>query len=212
MTSGEQLPAVRASDAEREQVLAELREHSAQGRLTLEEFSQRVDEAYSAKTLAELEDVKRELPAVSAAPAARPRRKARRWLVSIMGGADRRGRWRVPRKLAVLSLMGGSDLDLRQAQIEDDEVTITVFSIMGGTDVYVPEGVEVDLGGITFMGGTDEHGHDAPPRPGTPLIRIRAFTFMGGTEIWHVPGGLGDRSLREIRRRVARGQSSTEEA
>ena len=203
MTPQEHLPAVRASDAEREQVVAELREHSAQGRLTLEEFSQRVDEAYAAKTLAELDDVRRELPAVSAVPDARPRRKARRWLVSIMGGADRRGRWRVPSRMSVLTLMGGTDLDLRQAQIEDDEVRITIFSVMGGTDVYVPEGIEVDVGGFTLMGGSDEHGRDVAPRPGTPLVRIRAFTIMGGTDIWRVPGGLGERSLREIRKRVS---------
>jgi hypothetical protein len=203
MTPLERLPDVRASDAERDQAVAELREHAAQGRLTLEEFSQRVDEAYGAKTLAELEEVKRELPAVSVLPDARPRRKARRWLVSIMGGADRRGRWRVPRRMGVLALMGGCDLDLRQAQIEDDEVRITIFTIMGGTDVYVPEGIEVDVGGFTLMGGTDEHGHDAPPRPGTPLIRIRAFTLMGGTDVWRVPGGLGGRSLRDVRRQIA---------
>jgi hypothetical protein len=204
VTPSNQLPEVRASDAEREQVVVELREHAAQGRLTLEEFSQRVDEAYAAKTVAELEQVKRELPAFSAVPATRPRRKARSWLVSIMGGADRKGRWRVPRRMSVLTLMGGCDLDLRQAEIEHDEVTITVLSIMGGTDVYVPEGVEVDVGGFTLMGGTDEHGHDAPPRPGTPLIRIRAITLMGGTDVWHVPAGLGGRSLRELQRHVSR--------
>jgi len=203
MSTDERLPAVRASDAEREQVVAELREHSAQGRLTLEEFSQRVDEAYGAKTLAELETVRRELPAVSAAPLERPRRIARRWLVSIMGGADRRGRWRVPEKMNVVSIMGGCDLDLRQAQIEHDEVTITLVSIMGGTDVYVPEGIEVDVGGFTLMGGSDEHGEDPPPRPGTPLIRLRLFTLMGGTDVWHVPGGQSRRSLREIRKRIA---------
>ena len=202
MTPDDQLPAVRASDSEREQVVAELREHAAEGRLTLEEFSQRIDEAYGAKTLAELEDVRRELPAVAASPSARPRRKARRWLVSIMGGADRRGRWRVPRRMVALSLMGGCDLDLRQAQIEHDEVTITVFSVMGGTDIYVPEGIEVDVGGLTIMGGTDEHGHDAPPKPGTPLIRLRTFTLMGGTDVWHVPAGLGGRTLRDVRRHV----------
>jgi hypothetical protein len=201
MTPKEQLPALRASDAEREQVVAELREHAAQGRLTLEEFSQRIDEAYGAKTLAELEEVKRELPAVSALPSARPRRKARRWLVAVMGGADRRGRWRVPRRLNVISFMGGSDLDLRQAQIEHDEVSLTIVSFMGGTDVYVPEGIEVDLGGFSFMGGTDEHGRDLPPRPGTPLIRVRAFSLMGGTDIYHVPAGLGERPLRQIRKR-----------
>lgn len=203
MTPDEQLPAVRASDAEREHAVAELREHAAEGRLTLEEFSQRVDEAYVAKTTAELEAVKRDLPAVSALPAARPRRKARRWLVSVMGGADRTGRWRVPEKMVVVALMGGCDLDLRQAQIEHGEVTITIFSVMGGTDVYVPEGIEVDVGGLAIMGGNEEHGHDAPPRPGTPLIRLRMFTLMGGADVWRVPAGLGGRTLREIRRRTA---------
>jgi hypothetical protein len=196
------LPAVRASDADREQAVAELREHAAHGRLTLEEFSQRADEAYAAKTLADLGAVKRDLPDLATTPATGPRRKARRWLVSVMGGADLKGRWRVARRMTVVCLMGGCDLDLRQAQIEDDEVTITVLAIMGGTDLYVPEGIEVDLGGFSLMGGTDEQGRDAPPRPGAPLIRLRVFNFMGGTSLYHVPVGLGERSLREIRKKV----------
>jgi DUF1707 SHOCT-like domain/Cell wall-active antibiotics response LiaF, C-terminal len=204
MTPSEQLPDVRASDAEREQVVAELREHAAEGRLTLEEFSGRIDEAYGAKTRAELERVKRDLPAVAATPSTRPRRKARRWLVSIMGGADRRGRWRVPQKLRVLVFMGGCDLDLRQAQIEDDEVVITVVTIMGGTEVYVPEGIEVDVGGVAIMGANDEHGNDAAPLPGTPLIRLRTITLMGGADVWRVPGRLRGRTLREVRRHVSR--------
>ncbi len=202
--TGENLPELRASDADREQVVAELREHAAEGRLTLEEFSERVEQAYGAKTVGELADVKRELPAVSALPAARPRRKARRWLVSIMGGADRRGRWRVPRSMVAVSLMGGCELDLRQAEIEHDEVTITVVSVMAGTDLYVPEGIEVDVGGVAIMGGNTEHGHDVQPRPGTPLVRVRLFTLMGGADVWRVPASLRGRSLREIRRHVSR--------
>ena len=204
MTREDHLPDLRASDAEREQAVAELREHAAEGRLTLEEFSQRVDEAYAARTVAELEQVKRELPAVSGLPATQHRRKARRWLVSVMGGADRKGRWRVPHKMTVVSLMGGCDLDLRQAQIEHDEVRITVFTIMGGTDVYVPEGIEADVGGVAIMGGNGEHGHDPPPRPGTPIIRLRLITLMGGADVWRVPAGLRGRTLRELRRHVSR--------
>jgi Domain of unknown function (DUF1707)/Cell wall-active antibiotics response 4TMS YvqF len=198
--SGEGLD-VRASDAEREAVVAELREHSAQGRLTLEEFSERADQTYAAKTRGELEAVRRDLPAVSVP---RGPAKARGWLVSIMGGGDRKGRWRVPRKLTVLSIMGGADLDLRQAQIADDEVEITVVSIMGGSDIYVPEGIEVDHSGFAFMGGNDEWGKDVPPRPGSPLIRLRSFALMGGNDLYRVPTGLGDRTLRDVRRRVSR--------
>ena len=50
------------SDAEREQSVVELRRHLADGRLTVEEFSGRVDAAYSARTRGELGRVMSQLP------------------------------------------------------------------------------------------------------------------------------------------------------
>jgi hypothetical protein len=196
-------PAVRASDADRERVVAQLREHCAQGRLTLEEFSARADEAYSAKTVGELEPVLRDLPEAGAV-AIRPQREARRLLVSVLGGLDRRGRWRVPRRLTVIDVLGGTDLDLRQAQIADEEVTITIVSVLGGVDLYVPEGIEVDVGGFSLLGGLDEHGADVPARPGTPLVRVKVFSVLGGLDVWHVRPRATSRTLRELRRSVER--------
>jgi hypothetical protein len=46
-----------------------------------------------------------------------------RFAISIFGGVERKGRWRVPRRSFVLSLLGGADLDLRQAEIAADVVT-----------------------------------------------------------------------------------------
>jgi Domain of unknown function (DUF1707) len=177
---------LRASDAERERVAAALREHCAAGRLTLEELSERLDEAYRARTAGELERALRELPA-EAAP--RPRRSAKRFTISIFGGVERRGRWRVPRRSFVLTLLGGSDLDLRQAEIDSDVVTIWVFAVLGGADIYVPEGVEVDAAGFALLGGIDEHGADTPPRPGSPLVRVRSLALLGGADVWRVPRG-----------------------
>lgn len=54
---------VRASDDEREQVAAQLRQHLAAGRLTVEEFRERLDEAFTARTRADLCRALRELPA-----------------------------------------------------------------------------------------------------------------------------------------------------
>lgn len=53
---------LRASDAERERIIEVLRRHTADGRLTLEEFEQRVGEALAATTRADLGPVLRELP------------------------------------------------------------------------------------------------------------------------------------------------------
>jgi hypothetical protein len=53
---------IRVGDAEREAVAAQLREHYADGRLTLEELNERLDHAFAAKTRADLNAVTRDLP------------------------------------------------------------------------------------------------------------------------------------------------------
>ncbi len=57
-------PRMRACDADRDRAAAVLREHVVAGRLTLEEFNERLDQAYAAKTLGELDEVGVDLPAV----------------------------------------------------------------------------------------------------------------------------------------------------
>lgn len=53
---------IRASDADRDQVAAALREHLAAGRLTPEEFDERLGQAFAAKTLGDLQDLMADLP------------------------------------------------------------------------------------------------------------------------------------------------------
>lgn len=70
--------AMRASDADRDAVLADLSEHFQAGRLTLEEFDERSDLALRARTYGELADLTRDLPAASRqpAPTAKPRSRS----------------------------------------------------------------------------------------------------------------------------------------
>jgi Domain of unknown function (DUF1707) len=57
-------PRIRASDADRDRVAALLREHHAAGRLTAEEFHDRMDRALEARTLGELDELMADLPAI----------------------------------------------------------------------------------------------------------------------------------------------------
>jgi len=66
-------PELRASDAERDVVATRLREAHAEGRLTVEEFSERLDAALAARTRGDLEDLTRDLPAVAGPAPRRPR-------------------------------------------------------------------------------------------------------------------------------------------
>ena len=55
---------IRASDADRDRVAALLQEHHAEGRLTAEEFSERLDAALHARTVGELDELLADLPHV----------------------------------------------------------------------------------------------------------------------------------------------------
>jgi DUF1707 SHOCT-like domain len=59
---------VRASDADRDRTAAALREHFAAGRLTAGEFDERLDKAYAAKTLGELDGLMTDLPGIDLEP------------------------------------------------------------------------------------------------------------------------------------------------
>lgn len=195
---GSDVPEVRASDEERHRVVELLGEHAGEGRLTLAELEERVAQAYAATTRAELAELTKDLPA--APDTATPRRGVSRWFVAIMGGSRRRGRRRLSGRLNVVAIMGGDDLDLREAEIEGGELLINVFALMGGPTIYVPDSVELELTGPAIMGGNDERGSDRQPRPGAPLIRVRSFALMGGTVVWRLPAETRGMSLKEARR------------
>ena len=178
-------PALRVSDAEREAAVTRLRQASMEGRLTVEELSERVELAYAARTQADLVKVGADLPAtVPGAPVvASGEPDSSDWVVAVMSGADRKGRWRVRRRTNVVAVMGGADLDLREAVLSGPEVEITAVAVMGGIDVTVPDGVHVEMSGFALMGGNDDNTRGEEPPPGAPVVRVRAFALMGGIDV-----------------------------
>ena len=170
---------VRISDDDRDRVIASLREHLAAGRLTLEEFTDRMSAALAAATSAELEPVLRELPVPSAS-----RRRPTRFVPALFSSTRRDGRMRIRRRVFCFVGFGNVDLDLRQASLEGDVVTIVGLSLFSAFDVYVPEGVEVDLHGVSVLGHKNTRGKDVPALPGTPLVRVWSFGLAAGVDVW----------------------------
>ena len=188
----EQTPAIRASDQEREAVVTRLRTAAGEGRLALDELADRLEAALSAVTREELEPLTADLP--EHAERAPSPAKARRWIVGIMGGGDHKGRWRIAARCTVVNVMGGADLDLTDAVVESSETEIRVFSLMGGSAITVPGGVHVELTGFAFMGGNDLRLDDTPrPAPTAPVVRVRAYSIMGGADVKSRRAGGGGR-------------------
>jgi hypothetical protein len=188
-------PELRASDADRDRVIAELREHTAAGRLTLEEFSGRVERATAARTLGELDALSHDLPASAGTPA---RRRPKRLVAVVFGRARQTGRWLLSRRCFAFVAFGDCDLDLRRAELDGPAVSITALVLFGNVDLYVPEGVDVDLGGFTFGGHRREWGAELETAPATPILRVRVVSLFGTADVWRVPSSWLGRTFDEV--------------
>lgn len=225
MTGGEprNQPAVRAR---REGVIRQLSEHFAQDVLTLEEFEDRLDQAHRAETLDSLDALLGDLPASGAvirpgsspspAPDAGGTRSlsaevvpSHRLAVGFWGGSVRKGSWIPGRRNTALAIMGGVELDLREAGLAEGVTHITVFALWGGVHIIVPPGLQVEFAGHGIMGGFDCDPAVAPVLdPGRPIVRITGVAVMGGAEVEvRQPGESGGdarhRRREERRRRRA---------
>ena len=185
-----ELPEVLASDAEREAAGKRLRDASADGRLTLEEFTERLDGVYAARTRNDLEQLTRDLPVAAPSTAAQPVRvrQRARWVVALMGNTSRRGRWRVGEQTNSITLAGNSTIDLREAILDGPEVRIAVLCAMGNVHLIVPDGVDVDLGVIAVMGNKFDRRRGVP-RPEAPVVRVEGLVLMGNLTVRSSRGG-----------------------
>jgi hypothetical protein len=211
----------------RERVMQELCEHYAVENLTTEQLQDRLDRATRAVTLDELRGLVSDLPTVReatamsapGAPAPHPSQiPERQVVVAVMGGAARSGSWTPPRELTVIAVMGGAELDFRHARLGPGVTEVNMFVLMGGVQLIVPPGVQVEMNGVALMGGFEERhrGIEAAHDPDAPILRVGGFAMMGGVEVdVRLPGetsGDARRRQQELRkearalRRLGRGR------
>ncbi|HVB13609.1 MAG TPA: DUF1707 domain-containing protein [Candidatus Dormibacteraeota bacterium] len=153
---------VLASDRERDRLVDRLSAACADGRLDLADFSDRLDAALSARTLADIQVLEADLGPATPAPLAVPRSAGTSWFVGIMSSAVRKGRWALRPKSHALA-------------------------VMGAIRVIVPEGIDVDVDGLAIMGAKTLKIGAASPLPGSPTIRVTAFAVMGEVSVVSKP-------------------------
>jgi hypothetical protein len=191
---------MRVSNDDRERVARVLNDAMAEGRLTVTELEERLDQVYAAKTFGDLEPLLRDLPVANQAPqlplpapvantlpvpsSRIGGRGTSSGAVAIMSGTGRKGVWTVPPTFTSFALMGGVELDLTQARFEEAETTIQAFAFMGGIEIYVPDDIAVQVNGVGFMGAFENRTHNqGQPTPGAPLVKITGLAVWGGVEV-----------------------------
>ena len=177
-----QPPAILAGDAEREHSTQLLSQAVVEGRLTLEEFSDRVERAQAARTRDELATLTRDLP-TAPAPAsatstelAAPQEKH----VAFCSRLVRSGPWELAARSEFRSIFGTITLDLSQARLAGPEVELRIYNLFGTVTVIVPESVDVSVSGGGMFASQVIQPHTAPQVPGAPKLRIHA-RGPGGT-------------------------------
>jgi hypothetical protein len=193
------VPGLRASDAERDAAADLLRDASVSGRLSVDELDGRLHEVLRAPLREDLDrlvadvlvpdDDRHPVPA-GPAPASGVRRVAvragddgTRRLLSILGGSERKGRWRVAARCSVVNVLGGSALDLSMAELASDRVELRVVSVLGGAEITLPEGMNVEISQISILGGNGVDVGDEHPDPGGPVVHVRLTSILGGAEV-----------------------------
>ena len=187
---------IRASDGDREAVAACLNEAVGDGRLTLGEFSERLDRAYAARTRGELAPLTADLPAMD--PVRGPGR-LRRVMLGIFWDSRRAGPQPLEDEITAIALLGDAVIDLREAKATSKGITIRAYALLNDVDVIVPEGVTVELSGVAVVG---DHRNLARPVPaGTSrfAVKIHGHALLGDVQVSHRnPRAVRGRRTRSI--------------
>ena len=199
--------------AAREQTIDRLCARFADESLSMSELERRLERARAARTRAELDALLQDLepkavarredreaaagPGASSGPAASrlpgksrssgggtEERRSGHAAFAIMAGTSRKGHWKPPSTVAAVAIMGGVELDFRDAQLLEGVTEINCFAFWGGIEIVVPPDVNVESHGFAFMGGFEQVSDiESRADDDAPTIRINGFALMGGVDI-----------------------------
>jgi hypothetical protein len=186
IVAGEEL---RASHADRDQVVELLRVAAGDGRLSPAELDDRLERALTARTYAELAALTADLPATpgavvvppgAGAVSATPKELVR---IHVHGSSvSRDGPWVVPKEIDIKVKGGAVTLDFTEAVITHPLLRITAEVRGGGLRLITRPGIVVDADDISLHGGSVKLPE--PPGPGVPVyLRVEIAGSVHGAGI-----------------------------
>jgi len=192
----------RASDSEREAFVEVLQVAYAEGRLSHEEYDERMAQAYEARTFAELAPLVADLPNAHDLPAppglAQPSSQVvargssvpvttqASAVVAVFSSSSRKGRWAVDPDQSAVAVFGSVEVDLRQAELLSDDTEIRAVAVFGEVKVVVPSDVAVDVNGVGVLGEFERKSsrrRTADRGTGVPVIRVTGAAILGSVSI-----------------------------
>jgi Domain of unknown function (DUF1707)/Cell wall-active antibiotics response 4TMS YvqF len=176
----------------RERTIERLSTHFANDRLTIDELDVRLERAYAATSLAELDALTADLPGARL-PAvdesaltestAIERYEGPATIRAIMSETRRGGLWVVPPQLDLKAVMANITLDLRSAMLSPGITDVDVTAIMASVNILLPPGVRVIENLRAFMASVTDDSYSDVGNPSAPVIRLTGRAFMSEVKV-----------------------------
>lgn len=159
--------------AARERVIQVLQHHFANDTLTAAELESRLQEAYAARSVSDLDNIVVDLP-LGVTP------RGDTIIRATLSGHERKLSGTMPPELQLVARMGYVELDLRDAVFAPGVTVIDVRSFIGYVEILLPEGIRVENHGHALFGyfavkGTDEDSDR--------IVRITGRAMCGYAEV-----------------------------
>lgn len=179
---------MRASDADRDRYAEILQDAYAEGRLTRDEYDDRLDACMKAKTFGDLEplvsDLPRDnLPVVRPGADVVPVSRSNAPMVAVFSGVERKGAWFLAQHNVAFALFGQVSLDLRDVTTEAATSEIKAFALFGGVDIVVEPGTVVDCSGVGVFGEFSSSSPVVAPHPDSRVIRVTGLALFGAVTV-----------------------------
>ncbi|MFN2564329.1 MAG: DUF1707 domain-containing protein [Gemmatimonadaceae bacterium] len=179
--------------AARERAIELLSAHFAYDRLTIDELDQRLERAYAATSLGELDALTADLPQAGSAPTPAPVARPpvpldevddSGRIVAVFSETRRAGLWAVPPRLDVTAIMSNLTLDLRSALLSPGVTDVDVSAVMASVQIILPPGVRVLDRVRGFMASVTDDSYSALMEdPSVPVIRLSGRAVMAEVKV-----------------------------
>jgi len=196
-------PQDRPINSLREETIDQLIMNYGHGKLSLEAFERRLDQALDAKSHETLLELTKDLDLVADKQYTQ-QKKAELGIqtvsrdaedagntehtgdvdhmINIFGGSNRGGAWHVASEIKMLNIFGGADLDFSDARFSSKTTRITMLCLFGGANFYVREGINTVSKALCLFGGIHNRAPSTNDR-NAPTLLIQGLVLFGGAQI-----------------------------
>jgi len=92
--------------------------------------------------------------------------------------------WRPGKKVWSIAIFGGSEIDFRQAELEEEITQVVAFSMFGANKIIVPQGMPVTLSGFSMFGARgDERSQTKEPPASAKALQVNAISIFGACSV-----------------------------